>query len=232
VRSDTAAWAISHIFKTIGVERRWRGYNERHDQVRTAILAGFAKTGLAPSLTQLAETTGLALDAIQRVLQELKTRDLVVLDSTGNRVIGAYPFTEKEIGHRVRLNKGWVNALCAVDALGIGGMVGSDTVIQSVCRQCQAPIRIETTNQGADLTSYDPPSAVVWIGDWYADGCGATSLCTTIAFFCSDGHLGQWRASARRGTGGRRLSMEEAHQVGLAIFSPMLAPAWRSLTQA
>lgn len=224
VRSQAAAWTISHLFKTIGIERRWRDYNERHDQVRTAILAGFAKTGHAPSLTQLAESTGLASDTVQGVLQDLKRRDLVVLDAAQTRVLAAYPFAEKETGHRVRSKTGWVNALCAVDALGVGGMLGENTAIRSVCRQCRAPIRIETSNQGAVLTFCDPPSTVVWIGDWYADGCGATSLCTTIAFFCSDSHLGQSRAAARHGTGGRRLSIEEAHQVGLALFGPMLTP--------
>lgn len=224
VRSETVAEAISHILKIFDIERQWRGYTDRHDQVRTAILAGFATMGRTPSLTQLAKTTGLASDTIESVLRELKSRDLVVLDAAGTRVLAAYPFAEHDTGHRVRLKTGWVNALCAVDALGIGGMVGQKTVIQSACRQCRAPIRVETNNQGANLTSYDPPSAAVWIGDWYADGCGATSLCTTIAFFCSDSHLGQSQASARHGTGGRRLSIEEAHQVGLAIFGPMLKP--------
>jgi DNA-binding transcriptional regulator YhcF (GntR family) len=223
VRSETVAEAISHILEIFDIERQWRGYTDRHDQVRTAILAGFATMGRTPSLTQLAKTTGLAPDTIESVLRELKSRDLVVLDAAGTHVLAAYPFAEHDTGHRVRLKTGWVNALCAVDALGIGGMVGQNTVIQSACRQCRAPIRIETSNQGADLTFYDPPSAVVWIGDWYADGCGATSLCTTITFFCSDSHLGQWQASARHGTG-RRLSVEEAHQVGLALFGPMLTP--------
>jgi DNA-binding transcriptional regulator YhcF (GntR family) len=224
VRSETVAEAISHILKIFDIERQWHGYTDRHDQVRTAILGGFATMGRTPSLTQLVKTTGLAPNTIESVLRELKSRDLVVLDAAGTRVLAAYPFAEHDTGHRVRLKTGWVNALCAVDALGIGGMMGQNTVIQSACRQCRAPIRIETSNQGADLTSYNPPSAVVWMGDWYANGCGATSLCTTITFFCSDSDLGRWQASAHHGTDGRRLSVEEAHEVGLAIFGPMLKP--------
>ena len=46
----------------------------------------------------------------------------------------------------------------------------------------------------------------------------ADSLCTALVFFCSDGHLDLWRASGKTNDG-RRLSVEEAFQVGKSLFA-------------
>lgn len=43
------------------------------------------------------------------------------------------------------------------------------------------------------------------------------------AFFCSDQHLADWRVRTDPDGVGFRLSVEEAIQVGKAIFVPMLA---------
>ena len=222
IRSEAAEAALLLIFRAVGIERRWNHCRPDLDRVRTAILRGFAETARAPSLPELSTKTGMSHSEVLSILSELKNRDLVVLDDFGRRVTGAYPFTEHKTEHTVRHGERALRAMCAVDALGIGAMLGADVVVESRCRACGAPIRAETGDHGKSLKSCNPKDAVVWVGDHYDGGCGATSLCTTIAFFCGDAHLRSWRESSESGAPGHRLSAEEAHQVGCAVFGPML----------
>ena len=114
--------------------------------------------------------------------------------------------------------------MCAIDALGVGTMYGTSTVIESRCRFCRTAIGVRTVEHGRRLETALPTSAVVFARIGYRGGCAATSLCTTIAFFCNDAHLDQWRLAQELEGPGLRLSIEEAFQVGRAIFGPVLVP--------
>jgi hypothetical protein len=46
-----------------------------------------------------------------------------------------------------------------------------------------------------------------------------------VACFCSDAHLAEWRSANHRAIRGRRLSIEEADEIGAAVFGPMLVTA-------
>ncbi len=225
ISSANARAALSAIIEAFGAARYWDGYGAEEDRVRRAVLEGYASDGRAPTAGALAEATGLDRDRVRELLAGLKSRDLVVLDESGGEVTGAYPLTNRETGHRVGLPGQGVNAMCAIDALGAGGMFGQDSTVESACRACGAGIGIRTEEGGRVLAEASPDTAVVWSGIEYEDGCAATSLCTTIAFFCSDRCLESWRAAEHPDTEGYRLSMDEALQVGLAIFGPMLKPA-------
>lgn len=219
IQSSNAEAALLAMFRAVRVERRWTDYARLLDRVRVAILREFAASGHGPSLVELAHATGIARQEVSAVLGELARRDLVVLGENG-RVTGAYPFTSSETEHSVRRGAMRVGAMCAIDALGIGAMLGEDVEVLSSCRHCASPIRVQTAREGTALHLIEPPEAVVRVGEEYEGNCGATSLCASIAFFCSDAHLDEWRSSA--GATGHRLTVDEAHQVGCAIFGPSL----------
>nr|WP_256476215.1 organomercurial lyase [Siccirubricoccus soli] len=203
---------------------KWSGLSTTEDRVWQAVLRGFARSGAAPEVAWLAAGTGQDEPAVAEVLRALRRRDLVVLDEHGTAVTAAYPFSARETGHRVRLDGlAEVHALCAIDALGMGAMLGCDTAVESSCPECGAPIRIATRDKGCALASAAPSAAVVWAGIRYADGCGATSGCTVKLFFYSDEHLAAWRQRVDPGGAGFRLSVEAALQVGKGLFVPMLA---------
>ncbi len=101
----------------------------------------------------------------------------------------------------------------------------SETISAPDQRSSGAEIHARTRGHGRTLAAVSPEHAVVWSGIEYEDGCAASSLCTVIAFFCSDRCLEGWRDSEHPDTKGYRLSIDEAMQAGLAIFSPMLKPA-------
>ena len=204
-----------HVF------HRWSGYDPVTDRVRVALLQLYAEDGRAPTIAALAERAGSSEQAICPVLEELRRRDLLVLD--GGRITGAYPFTDRNTGHRVTLGRTAVNAMCAVDALGIGAMTGRDVAIASRCRHCGAPIHIATRDQGSRLAAVEPATAVMWQSVRYEGACAANSLCATTVFFCSDDHLSAWRHQRSPDEPGFRLSLEEGLEAGRALFGPSLA---------
>jgi alkylmercury lyase len=196
--------------------------DESEDNVWRSLLQLFADHGRPPSVDELVRETEIPVYPLATLLRNLERRDLIGLESGSERVLRAYPFTEASTGHRVELNGHHLNALCAIDALGVGSMYHSDVRIESPCRFCSEAIRIATADQGQALHSIVPADPVVWY-DFAFDGSAATSCCPVIAFFCSDGHLRRWLDGQNPKREGIRLTLEEGLEVGRAIFGPVLA---------
>lgn len=215
VRDALLAMASNHVFDL------WSGYDSATDLIRVALLQLYSEHGRAPALGALAGRTQLSEAAVLPLLDDLRRRDLLVLD--GGRIVGAYPFTDRDTGHRVTLDQRVLNAMCAVDALGIGAMTDRDVTIASHCRHCGAPIRIATRDQGRALSQVEPRTAVMWQSVRYERACAANSLCATTAFFCSDDDLSAWRREQAAHEAGFRLSIEEGLEAGRALFGPSLA---------
>lgn len=208
-----------------GLLDRWSGkLDADQDLVWRATLRLYADFGHAPQTADIAATTGLPADKVPALLGELEARDLIGLDRESKQVRLAYPFTQVATEHAVELNGRTMHALCAIDALGVAAMYGADTAIRSQCRHCGRAIRISTTEAGCALASVDPLGSVVWY-DFAYDGSAAASCCPSIAFFCSDKHLEQWQLAQPSRRAGVRLAMDEALEVGRAIFGPVLVEA-------
>lgn len=225
VRSNAAALALNAVLTAFNIETRWAGRDEIEDRVHIAILCHFFYEGHAPSLAELAAVTGMTVAKVCDALGRLRDRDMVVLGPEAATITGAYPLTEKDTGHRVHLGDRVVNAMCAIDAMGAGAMYGSDTTVESSCGYCETPVRLELTEGGTALGAAMPSGAIVWSGIDYSGGCAADSLCTVMMFFCSDDHLAAWRKEIQSDSDGYRLSLDEARQVGSAIFAPLLRRA-------
>jgi mercuric reductase len=224
VTSPQAREALLATLEALGVLRTWRDYTPAEDGVRTNLLRLYAELGRAPKIGELAGRAGVSESTIRPIVASLKARDLVVLDADGERIVGAYPWTDRATEHRVSLGERTLNALCAIDALGAGDMYRRDVEIRSRCRSCGARVTVATSDRGRALADVQPGSAVVWSGVRHTDGCAANSMCTVIAFFCDDTHLEAWRAEHDPETPGFRLSIDEALQVGRAFFAPSLGP--------
>jgi len=221
--SPQAEAALGAILEVFHFADCFAGFSAEEDQIRRTLLTLYGELGRAPSSVEIALAAGFDQTRTEAALESLRRRDLVLLDEETGAVIGAYPFTERQTGHRVKLRGVTLNAMCAVDALGAGAMFADDCEIDSSCRACGAAIRVTTAGNGARLESVEPQSAMVWNGICYA-GQAANSLCTVISFFCSPKHLRQW-LEGHEGATGYRLTMAEAMEVGKAIFRPVLAAA-------
>jgi len=221
IASPTVARALHAYLAASGVERRWAGLSDDEARVHRAVLSAFAETGAAPTAARIAAATELAREVVDDCLASLAERDVLVRDDGGNTV-GAYPFSARPRGHRVRLDGRAVEALCAIDALGIGAMLGVDSTIASACAHCGAPIHIATRDGGRTLKARAPATTLVWFGTGYVDACAANSACRTMAFLCHDTDLDAWRATSK--AAGFRLSLTEALELARAMFTPFLAP--------
>ena len=221
----TARRALGASMRAAGRAEKWSGLSPDADRIWRAVLLGFAHTGRPSDLAELASAATLPEDQVAGLLRDLQRRDLLVLDGHG-AVTAAYPFSAVATPHRVRLpgSSAAVHALCAIDALGMGAMLGNDAEAESSCPECGTPVVVTTRAQGRQVASVRPETALVWSGIRYADGCCATSGCTVKAFFCCEAHLEAWRARTDPDGPGFRLSVEAARQVGAALFVPMLAP--------
>jgi mercury(II) reductase len=201
---------------------RWNEQDhEEEDRVRSALIQFYFEKGKAPTLQELAQRVKLSEPSIHRLVERLRRRDLVVVEN--EKIVGAYPCTDWDTSHHVELDGRSVRALCAIDALGIGAMIKRDVAVASRCFHCGMPIRVTTRDCGRELAQVKPEAAVVWQSTRYRATCAANSLCTTTAFFCSDDHLAAWRRERSADETGIRLRMDEALQVGRALFEPILA---------
>ncbi len=218
VASPAAKAALLAMLQAEHALHRWQGYGPAEDRVRTSLLRLYTEHGHAPAAADLAAYAGLGEPEIRVLLLRLEERDLVVLDAQNEIIVGAYPFTDRDTGHRVTLDGRILNAMCAIDALGVGDMCGRDIEINSHCPVCGGPISITTRDHGRALGNVQPQATVVWLGLRYEGGCAASSLCTVTAFFCSDDHLDAWFRERHPDGPGARLSATQALEVGRAIF--------------
>lgn len=221
VSAPAARSALDAIVDAEWLTAKFADLDPMEDSVWQVVLEGYADLGRAPSVPEIASRMGISPDATKGWLRRLRARDQIVLNEAGDSIIGAYPFTEQSTGHRIRLGERALNAMCAIDALAVGAMYGRDIAIDSSCRHCGKAISITTRQRGLALESALPAETVVWAGIAYANNCAATSLCRVLAFFCSDDHLETWRETDAPGARGIRLTLDEAMQVGKAIFVPI-----------
>jgi hypothetical protein len=200
---------------------RWEGLDAGEDKALVATLGHFIRHGRAPSREAIADATGQSPNEVRSALESLRMRDLVVLDQFGASIRAAYPFAAYSTGHRITLSGQAIDSLCAIDALGAGAMCGTESSIESKCAQCGVPIHITTSRGGLELEAVEPASAVVWYSLAF-DGYVAQSCCPSTLFFCSDDHLTAWCAGNSARTTGDRLEMDEALEIGIALFEPLL----------
>lgn len=209
------------------LEKWSHALDESEDLIWRTVLRLYADRGRPPLLSELVAETGMQPDRIADLLRDLEFRDLISMEGNTRRIQRAYPFTETTTRHRVALKGHSLNALCAIDALGVASMYRCDVSIESSCGFCSGAIRIATLAEGQRLRSVSPTDAVVWY-DFAFEGSAATSCCPVIAFFCSEGHLRRWLDGQKPQREGVCLTMDEALQVGRAIFGPVLAAPIRA----
>jgi hypothetical protein len=194
----------------------------KEDLAWRTVLEAFANSGRPPSVLKIAEKIGVSDGEARTLLIDLRAHDLLGLDESATKITYAYPFANTPTEHRVELDGRCLYGVCAIDALGVAGMLRNDTRIESACRACRGRIEIGTTRNGKALGRYHPAEAVVWYDLAYTQAA-ATSCCTVIAFFCSDPHLDEWLLAQNPKRTGYRLTFDEGLEVGRALFEPVLA---------
>ncbi|MFD4177212.1 alkylmercury lyase family protein [Streptomyces anulatus] len=188
--------------------------------VHQQILRHFAATGAAPDAQTLQPVAAVAGRTAAEVLTELADEDFLTLDETGN-IRAAYPFSAVPTRHRVRLDSGVeVWSMCAIDALGIPAMLGQDGVISSADPVTGDPITVTSTT---GRVRWDPPTAVVFVGQRPGGGPAASACCDALNFFTDTENARTW-TSQHPEVPGQIVDQPTAEHIGQQTFGSLLAP--------
>jgi alkylmercury lyase-like protein len=185
------------------------------------ILRQFATDGRPRSMDVRAAAERLGIDA-ERVLETLAGEDLVHRGADGEITV-AYPFSGPPTTHKVRFPGGHqVDAMCAIDALGVAPMFGEPIEVESRDPVSGEVIGARVAPNGA--AEWWPESAVVVAGAIRSQGDACCGCCPVLNFFASTPNAGHWLAEHPE-MRGDVISMNEAAAVGRAVFSDVLTPS-------
>ncbi|MGW1884941.1 organomercurial lyase [Streptomyces sp. NPDC001970] len=186
--------------------------------VQQAVLRHFAATGGAPTAGELEAAAAAHGRGAAEVLADLAVEDFLTLDDHG-RIRAAYPFSAVPTGHRVRLASGIeVWSMCAVDALGIPDMLGSDAVITSADPITGESVTVTSTRGSM---TWQPATAVVYVGQRSCTGAAADVTCGALNFFTSRRTAHTW-AEQHPDYTGNAVDQDRAEALGRSIFGSLL----------
>ena len=213
-----AALALAEIpLSKLGRARRAR-LTDSERELYFSILRHFRTTGRprARELREAAERLGI--DA-ERGLETLAREDLVHRGRDGEITV-AYPFSGRRTAHRVRFAGGHeVDAMCAIDALGIAPLFGEPIEIAS--RDPVSGDEIQARVAADGTTEWWPESAVVVAGALRSQGDACCGCCPVLNFFVSPATAERWLAEHPE-VRGNVISMQEAAAAGQAVFGEVL----------
>ena len=162
----------------------------------------------------------LGLDA-EGALATLSREDLVHRAADGAITV-AYPFSGPPTAHRVRFPTGHeVDAMCAIDALGIAPMFGKRIDVKSRDPISGEEIRARVAPDGTP--EWWPESAVVVTGAIHNQGDACCGCCPVLNFFASPANAERWLPEHPQ-VRGTVISMSEAAAAGRAVFGDVLTP--------
>ncbi|MGA5215235.1 organomercurial lyase [Streptomyces cinereoruber] len=188
--------------------------------VHRAVLRHFAVTGRAPEPAVLEPIAAEAGRPAAEVLAELDREDFLTLDQDG-QIRAAYPFSAVPTAHRVTIAGGaLVWSMCAIDALGIPAMLGQDAVITSSDPTNSESVMV--THAGG-RTTWEPSTAVVFVGRRGSTGPAAEVCCDRLNFFTSRTSAEAWARRQHPDVTGQIVDQAQAEEIGRQIFGPLLA---------
>jgi hypothetical protein len=184
------------------------------------ILRRFASEGRPSSADVRGVCAQLGIDA-EHALRMLAREDLVHRGADGEITV-AYPFSGLPTPHQVRFPSGHeVDAMCAIDALGIAPMFEELIEVESRDPLSGDEIRARVAPDGA-AESW-PESAVVVAGAIRSDRDDACcGCCPVLNFFATAANAERWLGEHPE-VRGHRISIDEAAAAGRAVFGNVLS---------
>lgn len=185
--------------------------------VHRAILTSLADHGRPLDREELQKL--LVAEDVDAALSRLAGDDLIVMNSSGDGIIGAYPMTTEVTPHHLKVNDQAVNAMCAVDALSVGPMFNANVEISSSCHLTGTAITVHM--QGATLHEVSPSSDVHVGVRWQSpSSCAAHSLCLEMVFLQNRPTALEWQAGDKENTS--LFKLQDAIAFGAGFFTPLL----------
>jgi hypothetical protein len=197
--------------------QRTSGLSDAERALYHWILHRFAEQGRPAALELRAKASELDL-APEKALEALAREDLVHTDGEGDIAV-AYPFSGRPTRHRVLLENGReVDAMCALDAVGIAAMLGQRVEVHSSDPITQEEIAVSVDPDGE--ATWQPLEAVVVAGS-RSDGPSHEGCCAVLNLFSSTATADRYLAE-HPDVRGRTISVPDAVAAGAAIFGAAL----------
>lgn len=212
--SAAAALATADISPSKFGASRHAGLSNSERKLYFWILRRFATHGRPGSAETHKAAARFGLSA-EGALETLGREDLVHLGDDGEIAV-AYPFSGRPTAHRVRFRTGHeVDAMCALDALGIAPMFGEPIEITSSDPLTNEEVRTRLGPDGE--ATWEPEPTVVVAGA--IDRCGASfqGCCPVLNFFASSESAESWLARHAE-VHGQVISMGDAIAGARAVF--------------
>ena len=193
--------------------------NEGERALYRWILASFARASSPPldALHGLASELGLQIEDALDLFAKL---DLVHHDPTSGEILVAYPFSARPRGHSVLISSAHrVEAMCAIDALGIAPMLGLPIEITS--RDPFTGTEIWVRLDPREGARWEPTTAVVLAGSASCDGPSFRGCCDVLNFFETEGSAHSYLAEDPD-LSGFPISIPDAIEAGRAVFADLL----------
>lgn len=158
-------------------------------RLHRAVLQAFLDGPEPPSIAWLVQTARRMSLQSEDAIARLAEVDLVHLGE--DHVEVAYPFSGRPTPHRVHPGGGRpVWAMCALDALGILLMAGSDGTVISADPDTGVPIRV---SRSGERWQWEPEGTVMLLAFTDTGRASAEGLCPQIDFHtdaqCAEAHL-------------------------------------------
>ncbi|MBI5589436.1 MAG: alkylmercury lyase family protein [Deltaproteobacteria bacterium] len=213
----TVTEAVERLNHLLPLKSRQEKLPEDVRSVHRGILKGFVTLGRPLNREEILAL--LHATDFETGLKRLSGDDLVVLDSDGKNVIGAYPMTSEKTAHRLTVSQVTVNAMCALDALSVSPMFGHEVTINSHCCITGDPIVIHQKNRRILAAK---PSEDVHVGvRWQSTcGCAAHSLCMEMVFLRDETVARTWQGDNADSCW--IFPLPEAVEFGAAFFTPLM----------
>ena len=183
------------------------------------LLRRFAE-GAPPAAHELADAAPSFGVEPEQAVAVFADEDLVHLDPATGAVLVAYPFSATARGHRVLIDgERWVEAMCAIDALGIAAML--ERPIEVVSRDPISGAEVWVRLDPGDGAWWEPETAVVLAGSCIGSGPSFRGCCRVLNLFESGANALQYLV-ANPGVAGHAVSIPEAITAGNALFADVL----------
>ena len=204
---------------------RWRQGAERTRRLSAEqrhlylwILRQFAAATPPTAEATGAAANGLGLEAAE-AFRVLAREDLVHVDASGRPVV-AYPFSAKPRGHRVLIDgERWVEAMCAIDALGISPMLGLPIEVYSHDPVSGGEIWVRL--DPSEGPRWEPKQPAVLAGSACREEPSFRGCCDVLNFFERRENAERYLAE-NPSVLGHPISLAEAIAAGRIVFGDLL----------
>ena len=198
--------------------RRLSGLTQPERELYRWILQRFA-TAVPPSgEATRATAVEFGLDPAE-ALAALARDDLVHTDRDGRPVV-AYPFSARDRGHRILIDGlHEVEAMCAIDALGIAPMLGLPIEVRSRDPISGGDVHVQL-HPGEQARS-QPDEAVVLAGSTCCDGPSFGGCCDVLNFFETTENAQRYLREHPE-INGAAITIPEAAEAGRVVFGDVL----------